>query len=191
MKLKFFNRDARALRILLSTNAMILLAGAMIGPIYAIYVEKIGGDLLDASLTVGIFALTAGITTLIAGRYADKIKENELIVVFGYFMMGIGFLLYIFVNSILFLFIVQALIGFSEAIYAPAFDALYSKHLSWRKAGREWGAWESMNYFTGAIGAGVGGLIASFFGFNIIFIIMASLCFASSIYIYLLPRKEL
>ena len=163
----------------------------MLAPIYALYVEKIGGDLLDASLTGAIFALASGITTLVAGRYSDKIKENELIVVFGYFMMGIGFLLYIFVNSIMFLFLVQVLIGFSEAIYSPSFDALYSKHLSWRKAGRQWGAWESMNYFTIAIGAGIGGLLVSLFGFTLIFILMATLCFASGIYIFFLPRKAL
>jgi len=42
----------RGLRILLVTNAMILLAGAMLGPIYAIFVEKVGGNLLDASIAV-------------------------------------------------------------------------------------------------------------------------------------------
>ena len=81
MKKLFFNR---ALRILLVTNGIILFAGAMMGPIYALFVEEIGGDLLDASLTVAIFALAAGITALISGRYADKIKENELIIVLGY-----------------------------------------------------------------------------------------------------------
>lgn len=188
MKRLLFNK---ALRILLLTNAMVLIAGAMLGPIYALFVEKIGGSLLDASLAGGIFALAAGITTLIAGRYADKAKEDELIVVWGYFVMGIGFLLYIFVNSIWFLFSVQVLIGFAEAFYLPAFDALYSKHLTKRKAGREWGAWEAINYFSIACGAAIGGLIVTKFGFNTIFVIMAILCFLSAIYIYHLPRRVL
>ncbi|MBN2112067.1 MFS transporter [Candidatus Woesearchaeota archaeon] len=188
MKNILFNR---ALRILLVTNALVLIAAGMLGPIYALFVEKVGGNLLDASLTGGVFALAAGITTLIAGRYADKMKESELIVVFGYGVMGIGFLLYMYANSIWFLFLIQALIGFSEAIYSPAFDALYSKHLTKHKAGREWGAWESINYFTGFAGAVLGGIIVVTFGFNAIFIIMAVLCFASAAYIYKLPRSVL
>ena len=56
---------------------MILLAGAMLGPIYALFVEEIGGNLLDASFAGGMFALAAGITTFISGKYSDKIKENE------------------------------------------------------------------------------------------------------------------
>lgn len=82
------------MRILLCTNALVLMVGAMLGPIYALFVEKVGGDLMDASIAGGIFALAAGLATLASGRYSDRIKENELIVVLGYTIMGIGFLLY-------------------------------------------------------------------------------------------------
>jgi len=115
----------KALRILLLTNALILIAGAMIAPIYALFVEGIGGSLIDASLTGGVFALAAGIATLMAGKIADKIKRDELIVAGGYLTMGLGFFSLIFVKSIWALFLVQAVIGFAEAFYSPAFDAAY------------------------------------------------------------------
>ena len=73
----------------------------MLGPIYALFVEKVGGDLMDASIAGSIFALVAGITTLISGKYTDKTKENELVVVLGYTIMGIGFLLYFWVSSVM------------------------------------------------------------------------------------------
>lgn len=180
-----------ALRILLVTNALILLAGAMLGPIYALFVERVGGDLLDASLAGGIYAFAAGLTTIISGRYADKIKENELIIVLGYAMMGLGFFLYLFVDSVMALFAIQVVIGFGEAIYSPPFDAVYSKHMVDGHAGVEWGLWESMNYFVATAGAVIGGLLATAFGFNLLFILMAVLCFGSALYIYLLPRKAL
>lgn len=184
----FFNR---ALRILLITNAMVLLSAAMFGPIYALFVDKIGGDLLDASLAGGLFALAAGVTSLLSGKYSDKIKENELIIVAGYLIMAIGFFLYIFVSSIYQLLLIQILIGFGEAIYSPAFDAQYSKHLDGHKSGKQWGAWESMNYFTTAIGAVVGGFVVTVFGFNTMFLIMAVISLLSAIYIYYLPRRVL
>lgn len=181
----------KALRILLSTNAMILMVAAMLGPIYALFVEKVGGDLMDASIAGSIFALVAGLTTLVFGKYSDKVKENELIIVLGYIIMGVGFLLYFWVDSIIFLFLVQALIGFGEAIYSPAFDAVYSKHINKHKSGTQWGAWESINYFTTAIGAVVGGGLVTFFGFQILFLIMAILSFSSALYIYHLKRNIL
>lgn len=185
---RLFNK---AIRILLATNGMILIAVAMLGPIYALFVEEIGGDLLDASFAFAVFALAAGITTLISGKYSDRIKENELIVVVGYGIMGAAFFGYMLVDSIWSLLIVQVIIGLGEAIYSPAFDALYSKHLDGHKTGREWGAWEAINYFTTAIGAICGGLLVVNFGFNTMFIAMGLLCFGSAVYIWQLPRKVL
>ena len=181
----------KSLKILLATNALILFAGAMLGPIYAIFVTEIGGDIFDAGIAGAIFALVAGITTLISGKYVDKIKENELVLIIGYLIMGAGFLFYIWVNSIIMVFMAQAIVGIGEALYSPAFNVLYSKHLDKGKAGREWGAWESTNYFAIAIAAGFGGLLASQFGFKPLFIIMSFLAVASATYLYFLPRKVL
>ena len=188
MKRLFFNK---ALRILLWTNALILMAGAMFGPIYAIFVEKIGGDLMDASIAWSIFAISAGITTFISGHFSDKMKQSELLVVAGYFIMGIGFLGYLFVNSVIALFVVEAVVGVGEAIFSPAFDSIYSKHLDGHRSGKQWGAWESMYYFVMTIGAIAGGYIVNNFGFNALFSIMAMLCFFSALYIYKLPRRVL
>lgn len=188
MKKLFFNK---ALRILLATDGLILLASAMLGPIYALFVEDIGGSLLDASFAGGAFALAAGITTLLSGKFSDKVKENELIVVAGYCIIGVGFLLYLVVNSVWSLLVIQVLIGFGEAFYSPAFDAVYSKHLDGHKSGKQWGAWEATNYFTAAIGAVAGGYIVTILGFDMMFIAMATLCFGSALYIYKLPRKVL
>ena len=188
MKKHFLNK---AIRILLATNALILMAGAMLGPIYALFVEKIGGDLMDASIAGGIFALAAGIATLISGRYSDKLRNSELIMVIGYCIMGAGFLSYIWVDSLWTLFAVQAVIGLGEAIYVPAFDMVYTRHISKNKLGSIWGAWESMNYFTSAFGAVIGGILVTQFSFSLLFCVMAGLCFASAIYIYHLKRSVL
>ena len=180
----------KALRVLLITNGLILISAAMLGPIYALFVERVGGDLLDASIAGFLFAISAGLMTFASGKFSDKIRHSEIIIVLGYFLMGTGFFLYQFVDSITFLFSIQVLIGLGEAIYAPAFDRLYSMHLDKGKQGTEWGVWESMYYFTMAFGALIGGLIVTQFGFNAIFIIMAALSYISASYLYLLSPKR-
>ena len=181
----------RATKILLSTDMIVLVAIAMLGPFYTIFVERIGGNLFGASLTLAVFAIAAGITTLICRRYTDKIKESELVVIFGYTLMGLCFVLYIFINSLVTLFLVQILIGVAVAIYAPASDALYSRHLNNCRAGKIWGAGKAMGYFSMAVGAVIGSLIVTQLGFEVLFIAMAAFCFASATYIYFLPRKVL
>ncbi len=181
----------KKIKILLITNGLVLIAGAMLGPIYALFVEGIGGDLLDASYAFGTYALVAGIVTLVSGKFADKLKENELILVTGYIIMGLAFFGYTLVNSMWSLLVVQIIIGMGEAIYSPAFDAVYSKHLDGHESGREWGAWESINYFTTAGGAVFGGFLVTFLGFDAMFIAMGLLAFFSAVYIFRLPRKVL
>lgn len=187
-KKKLFNH---ALAVLVFTNALILIAAAMFGPIYALFVEEIGGSLMDASLTGAIFCLAAGLTTLVSGRLADKWKNPKLIVLAGYAIMAGGFLALTAVNNIWSLFLVQAVIGFGEAIYSPAFDALYSKHIERKHEAQQWSFWESMNYFTYVIGAIIGGLLATSFGFDILFIVMALISLTSAIYLFLIPKKSL
>lgn len=186
--MKVFNK---ALKILLLSSWIFLVAGAMMGPIYAIFVEELGGSILDASLTGGIFSFVAGITAILSGSITDRLKENELMIVLSYTLMGIGFFAYIFVHSVRSLFLVQIFTGFSEALYYPALDAVYSKHLSSGNQGKQWGIWEAIDYFAIAIGAWIGGIIVSYLGFHVLFMIMSSLCFISGLYVFLTPREVL
>lgn len=181
----------KALLILLGSNATVLVSVAMLAPIWAIFVEKIGGGILESGLATSVFAVTAGIVVILTGKISDEVKHDELIVALGYLIIGVGFLMYLFVNSVWFLAVVQIVIGVGFAIYEPAFDSVYSKHLQKHAAGREWGAWEGINYFSHAIGAALGAVIAASLGFNALFVFMAALCFGSAIYIYFLPRRVL
>jgi len=180
-----------ALRILLGTVSLVLIAGAMFGPIYAIFVEEIGGSLFDASFAAGLFALTAAITTVIAGTYIDNIRENKQVLVFGYIITGIGFLGYTHISSVFGLFMVEMILGVGEAVSWPAFDALYSRHLDKHKEGSEWAAYEAMAYLVGFFGAMTGGLVVTFFTFGTLFSLMAVLCFMSAAYLLFLPRNVL
>jgi len=184
-------RPNTAIRILLITNGVILFAGFMLGPIYALFVEEVGGDLFDASLAAGAFAFAAGITTLISGKVADIIKRPDYVVVAGYLVMALGFLLFTQVHGIMGLFLIQAMIGMGEAIYSPAYDAIYSEHMTRGRYGLEWGEWETMNYFIMAISAVIGGWVVTTFSFNTLFVTMAIISAVSSFYILLLPRKIL
>lgn len=180
-----------ALRILLITNGFVLLSWAMIGPIYALFVEWVGWDLMDASIAWWLFALSAGITTLLFWRISDSFKNKKNILGLWYFIMWFGFLCYLFVDSIIALFLVQIIIGLGEAIYAPAFDALYSDNIHKKQAGYEWWLWECLDYFATAIGAFIGWAIVTYLGFHVVFIIMWFFCLWSAIYLYLVPKKQL
>lgn len=100
-------------------------------------------------------------------------------------------LLYLLVNSIGTLFMVQILVGFVKTISAPAFDTLYARHLDKSSAGQEYGLWEASFFLTAGLGAILGGLVVSRFGFDGVFIAMAALAFVAGAYVISLPKNIL
>jgi MFS family permease len=162
----------RELKILLLAEAMFALAGGLFGPIYAIFVEEIGGDLLAAGGAYAAFALAAGILIFFISRWEDHVRHKEKLIVAGYLLNCVGFLAYIFIQSPLELFLVQIIFGVGTAVGAPAYDALYSKNLDKGKFTSEWGMWESMQFIVLAIAAGAGGFLATLYGFRFLFILM-------------------
>ncbi len=180
----------RSLRILLAVDLMSLTAVAMIAPIQAVFVQKIGGDILDAGLASTVFALAAAIVVFLSGKWGDGRKHRHRIVALGYGLTGIGFLMYLAVDSVIALFFVQIWVGMSQAFLAPAFDALYTSQISSkRRVSSRWGMWEAENYLSIALGGVMGGAIAKYAGFNTLFLVMATMCFLSAAYLVTRPNR--
>ncbi len=180
-----------ALKALLVADALVLAAAAMLTPIYAVFVQDVGGDILDAGLTAAALAFGSAIASLVAGRFADGLRNKRILIVIGYAVTGLGFFLFTTVSGVLFLAAVQVIIGLARAFAEPAFDALYSMHLDKKKEAEEWGAWEGMAYFVGGVGALVGAAVVSYTSFDTLFLIMAGLCFVSAVYMFRVPQRTL
>ncbi len=159
----------RGVRFLLLTDAWATLALGMIGPIYAIFVEKIGGDILEASWAYFAFMISSGVALYVFGKLEDKIKNKQWFLTGGYAIISLGCLSYLFVENQTMLILTQILLGLGSAILSPVFDSLYSQFVEKKHAASEWGDWEAMGYVVTAIAALLGGYIATKFGFKTLF----------------------
>lgn len=162
----------KGIKVLLMSDGWANLALGMIGPIYAIFVEDIGGDILDASWAYSTYMITAGVVMYLLSKWEDRIKHKEKFIIVGYSLTSVGCLLYFFVFNQLTLLITQAVLGLSMAILSPAFDAIYSHYVKAKEEASNWGLWEAMGYVVTAIAAIIGGYIADIFGFKTLFIVM-------------------
>jgi len=178
------------LKILLFSSFFITLSAGLLGPIYALFVEEIGGNLLIAGGAAAAFSIASGILIFIMGKVEDKIKRQENILIFGRFLTFIGIGGYLLVKSPVHLFAVEILLGIAAALETPAFDSLYSKNLQKGKYASQWGSWEAMSALTAGVAAIIGGYIAYYFGFNILLITMTVIA-AISLIVTLLLRKEI
>ena len=148
------------------------LAIGMVGPIYAIYVEKIGGDLLAAGASWAVFMIVSGVGIYIMGNLQDKIKRDKPVIILGNALTCIAILSYFFVSNVKQLFLVQILLGISTVIKTPAYDSFYTHYLEKGKFASQWAAWESMWYITVGIAAIIGAYVAKIFSFKALFLVM-------------------
>ena len=186
-------RSNKALASLLLSNSMVLISLGMLVPIYALFVQQIGGSALSAGLTAGALAFASGLSALLTGKLIDKFSRDKTryFLFFGWTLIGISCLLYLFVHNITALFLVQIFAGFVKTISAPAFDTLFARHLDKSSTGQEYGIWEASFFITAGIGSVLGGAVVTLFGFSGVFITMALLAFLAAAYIASIKKQTL
>ncbi len=168
------------IKMLLMSSIFYTFAAGLFGPIYAIYVQGIGGDLLAAGTAWAIFSFVTGILLLIFGFLEDHRLNKMLMLISGNIIIAFANIGYLFVSVPIQLFLIQVLSGIGLAITTPAWDALYSKNVNKKKESLEWAYWEGGTRIFYAAAALIGSFIASVYGFHMIFIIMALCSFASA-----------
>ena len=169
----------RILNILLYSSFFLIFSIGLLGPIYAIFVEDIGGDVLTAGSTYAVYSIVMGIVIFLLSKWEDHVKHQEKLLVASRVLTVVGTAGYLFVSSPTDLFLVQVIIGISYAIGAPVYDTMYSKHLERGKGVSQWGVWESMDAIVTGISAFLGSLIVALFGFHILMIVMLVFSFLS------------
>ena len=162
----------KTIRMLLLTDSCFIFAAGLFGPIYAIFVENIGGDLLDAGWAWGAFMFAAGAVVFVLSRWENRFKHYEQLIIGGYALRSLAKFGYLFVSNPVSLVVVQVVLGLGEAFTLPAYDALFTRSIDKGQEALQWGDWEAMDYIVTALSAIIGGAIATVFGFKILFVLM-------------------
>ena len=169
------------IKILLSCSILIHGGINLLAPIYAIFIKDIGGTLVEASGTIGAYAILKGILYFLFRKQDTSHLSRKLMIALGYFLFGVGYVFYIFANNIIHVFCIQALLAFAEVIINPSWSAVIANALT---KGKERGIYSDFygyrSIFEG-LAAISGGFLAMYLGFNSLFILMATFAFTASL----------
>ena len=161
----------KILKILITSSMFYNFTAGMIGPIYAIFAQKIGGDIFVASSAIAVYTFVIGVLILIFGRIEDRLDKKKVFIV-GRAINVVGIAGYLFVSSPMDLFLVQGILGVAIAMMNPTFEALYSRGLRKGHEAFEWSVWEGSINIMLSVAAITGGFVAAVFGFQTLFIMM-------------------
>jgi MFS family permease len=163
----------KKIKILLAAQFVNNFAFAFFTPVFALFVGKINSDPAMAGIawSVNMFVLASLI--LVFGRYENKLKHHEKMVVLGYLLMAVGALSYLLVDNIWQLFAVQAFNAIGLAMSMPAFRTLFTKGEDKGMITIEWSMTDASMRYAIALGAAAGGLILKYAGFDTLFVLMS------------------
>jgi len=178
------------LKLLLYASVFGNFSSALLGPIYALFVQSINENIIVASTSFAIYTFIYALLTTLMGKLEDTRVNKEKMVFLGYLILMIGNLLFLFVQKALDLYLVQALMGVGVAIISPAWEALYSLGLDKGKESSEWAYWNACVGIAASVAALLGGVIVSYYGFKILFVMMASFHFISTLVAVSLLKKH-
>jgi predicted MFS family arabinose efflux permease len=164
----------------MTKTAKILLLGAniwyfgegMMGPLFAVFAQRVGGDILDITWAWSTYLGITGILYILIGKAINKKPYKTKVMVAGYILNAIFTFGYLLVKNPLHLFLVQAGLGAAEAIGTPAWDALYAQNVADKSDTYAWGLSSGQSQIVTGIAFAIGGLIAHFVSFESLFITM-------------------
>lgn len=179
----------RNIKLLLTASILIHSGANLLAPIYAIFIEEIGGTLLDASIAVGIYAIVKGIFYFLLDKIGENRLSKKFMMFVGYSFMGLGYIAYIYAKIPLHIFIIQFIISIGETVINPSWSSIIATSLDKGKERHIYSHFYGYRSIFEGFAALAGGVFAMKFGFNTLFGIMASFAFASSILALLVQEK--
>jgi len=158
---------------------------------YAIFVETIDSSVLAVSFSWSAFLISTTFFTYIISQRGDSVKEKEYLLMGGFLIRGVSWILFIFAGNIFHLIMIQILIGIGEAFGSPSFNAIFAEHLDKGLQIKQYSTYQIINNMITAVAVIIGGFVIASFGFVPLFIAMSSLAFISFLGVLLQPRDVL
>ena len=160
------------IKTLLVTESYGSFGAGLFFPVFAIFSEQIGGDILDAGIAAALFIFVTSLLEYPIGKLIDRSHEKWFIVV-DYTLEACVFVGYIFVTNIYELFFLQIVLGIANAIGDPAWESLYDRHTPNKGSGSAWARSHMVTGIFNALGIILGVLVIREYGFDSVFAIGA------------------
>jgi MFS family permease len=182
---------SKALKALYLFNGIFVLAGSLLGPLYAIFVNQVTGGILKVSFSWSVYLFSSTIFMFAMSKFGDRVKEKEYLLMAGFLVRGLCWFSFIFVDSYISLIVIQFVLGIGEALGTPSFDAIFAEHLKNGKHIHEYSDWKAISNLALVIGTLLGGFIVQSFGFDLLFALMSILASIAFLGILVKPRRLL
>jgi predicted MFS family arabinose efflux permease len=171
----------RNIKLLLGSSIFIHMGLNILAPVYALYVQRVGGGILEASFSIGVYALLRGILYFGFAKLKEKPQHHKPLLFVGYSLYAVAYVGYIFAFLPLHLFLIQGLLAFADTILNPCWSAVIATSLTSGKERGIYSQFYGIRSMFEALGAFIGGIAIVYWGFTQTFLLMAAFAMCAAL----------
>ena len=116
----------RPTKLLLLASSLWFFSEGLLGPLFAVFSEQIGGDVLDITAAWAAYLIVSGIAYPVVGKLLNRSRWKFRMIAVGYALNTLFTFAYLLVSNTQQLLLVQVGLGIAEAIATPSWDAFFA-----------------------------------------------------------------
>ena len=182
----------RTIKLLMLSDIFLITGFGLIDPILAIFLKEnlIGGTIFAAGIASTLFLITKSVVQLPFSRYVDKHDHKVRWLIVGTLIITTIPFLYIFLNDIKYIYLVQMLHGIGSGLAYPTWLGLWSTNLDRKHESFEWSLYSTLSGIGTSITGIVGAAIAEYLGFKFTFALVGFMSLLGSLILLGLEKKK-
>lgn len=164
------------IRVLITSDFLLMSATNLLSPIFALYIVGSiqGASIIHVGFSTSIYVISQALFVIPIGMFIDRSKSEDrhyFMILFGSLLQAAVYFSYAFIDTLMSLYVVNALYGISVACAYPAWRTIFGRHVDKGREGFEWSLYDVCIGIGVASATALGGLIVAEFGFEILFIL--------------------
>lgn len=164
----------------------------LLAPIFPIFVvNKVeGANLITVGITAAIYFVLKSLLQLPIANYLDRNKgekDDFYFLVSGLLISAFSAFSFTLVSKVWQLYLIQMIHAVGFSFTTPAWSGIFSRHLDKDRMAFDWSLDSTAVGLAAGIGGFAGGILANWFGFEIVFIMAAALSMAAAAIILIVP----
>ena len=184
----------KVIKILVLSDFYLIMGDGLVAPIFAIFLTNQiqGADIKVAGYAAAIYWIVKSLVVIPFGKYLDKNhgeKDDLWFVIIGNVLAAFAVFGYIFSYLPWHIYVLQAIYAIGMGMNVPGYTAMFTKHIDKGKEAFDWSVRSCLIGLGSGVSGALGGIIASRFGFNVLFIGISIFIFLSAFLPFFIMRN--
>lgn len=181
-------RDTKNLFIFTVVNSVWGVVFGLIGPFYVLFVNELSGGVEKLGFAFSIMVLTQAATSYYAGRFSDRLGRKPFLIA-TCLVDATVLLLYTVISTTLQLYLLQAVLGITNAVAGTMKDALLGDLTRRASRGMQIGRFNAYVSVFSAAGLAAGGYVVKYLGLEAIFYFASAVVVLSTVLLAMIKEK--